>query len=165
MIEIGRFQVDTWYFSPFPEEYAQHTLYICEFTLKYMRKRKAYERHKLTQKARMPPGKMIYLAKAPELHPDCISSGHLPPKQLSVFRSTGRTRKSTASASACWPSSSSTTRRSTTTWTLPLLRAVRGGDSGYRIAGYFSKEKFSSESNNIACTSCCRSTSARATAS
>ena len=92
-IEIGRFEVDTWYFSPFPEEYAQHSLYICEFTLKYMRKRKAYERHKLTQKVRQPPGKMIYLAKAPELHPDCITGGHLQPRQLSVFEVDGSESK------------------------------------------------------------------------
>ncbi len=34
-IELGRFVVDTWYFSPYPEEYANvEKLYMCEFCLK-----------------------------------------------------------------------------------------------------------------------------------
>mmetsp|Transcript_7281 Transcript_7281/g.18102 ORF Transcript_7281/g.18102 Transcript_7281/m.18102 type:complete len:418 (+) Transcript_7281:53-1306(+) len=153
MIEIGRFQVDTWYFSPFPEEYAQHTLYICEFTLKYMRKRKAYERHKLTQKARMPPGKMIYLAKAPELHPDCISSGHLQPKQLSVFEVDGSDSKIYCQC-LCLLAKLFLDHKTLYYDVDPFLFYVLcevGDDGGHRIAGYFSKEKFSSESNNIAC--------------
>lgn len=40
-IEMGRFEIDAWYFSPYPDAYAQQEkLYICEFTLKYMKKRK-----------------------------------------------------------------------------------------------------------------------------
>lgn len=36
------------YFSPYPEEYANvHKLYICEFCLKYMKKKKSIERHKV----------------------------------------------------------------------------------------------------------------------
>jgi histone acetyltransferase MYST1 len=31
-IELGRFDVDTWYFSPYPEEFArQSKLFLCEF--------------------------------------------------------------------------------------------------------------------------------------
>lgn len=34
-IEMGRFVVDTWYFSPYPEEYANvDVLFMCEFCLK-----------------------------------------------------------------------------------------------------------------------------------
>ena len=34
-IEIGRYEVDTWYYSPYPEEYCKDKkLYICEFCLK-----------------------------------------------------------------------------------------------------------------------------------
>lgn len=40
-IEMGRFEIDTWYFSPYPDAFAQQEkLYICEYTLKYMKKRK-----------------------------------------------------------------------------------------------------------------------------
>jgi histone acetyltransferase MYST1 len=46
-IEIGKFEVDTWYFSPYPEEFANcQKLYMCEFCLKYMKKRKTLQRHK-----------------------------------------------------------------------------------------------------------------------
>ena len=47
-IEIGRYEVDTWYFSPYPEEFAKCSkLYICEFCLKYMKKKKTLTRHKV----------------------------------------------------------------------------------------------------------------------
>ena len=38
---MGRFEVDAWYFSPYPDAFAQQEkLYICEYTMKYMKKRK-----------------------------------------------------------------------------------------------------------------------------
>lgn len=47
-IEIGRYEIDTWYFSPYPEEFAKCSkLYICEFCLKYMKKKKTLTRHKV----------------------------------------------------------------------------------------------------------------------
>lgn len=46
-IELGKYEIDTWYFSPYPEEYCKgDKLYICEFCLKYMKKQKTLERHK-----------------------------------------------------------------------------------------------------------------------
>jgi histone acetyltransferase MYST1 len=45
-IQIGRFEIDTWYFSPYPEEYGrQSKLWICEYCLKYMRLEKSYRYH------------------------------------------------------------------------------------------------------------------------
>ena len=45
-IQIGRFEIDTWYFSPYPEEYGrQNKLWICEYCLKYMRLEKSYRYH------------------------------------------------------------------------------------------------------------------------
>ena len=47
-IEIGKYEVDTWYYSPYPEEYCKEDrLYICEFCLKYLKKKKTLERHKV----------------------------------------------------------------------------------------------------------------------
>jgi hypothetical protein len=38
--------MDTWYYSPFPEPYAScHKLYICEYSLKYFRKKATLLRH------------------------------------------------------------------------------------------------------------------------
>jgi hypothetical protein len=34
-IELGRWDIDVWYFSPYPAEYIEAScLYICEFSLK-----------------------------------------------------------------------------------------------------------------------------------
>jgi len=39
-IEFGRYEIDTWYFSPYPEEFSKCSkLFICEFCLKYMKKK------------------------------------------------------------------------------------------------------------------------------
>ena len=36
-IAFGRYELDTWYHSPYPEEYARlGRLYMCEFCLKYI---------------------------------------------------------------------------------------------------------------------------------
>merc|ERR1711991_536884 len=61
LIEIGKYEVDTWYFSPYPEEFAKcDKLYVCEYCLKYMKKRKTLARHKLKCELRHPPGNEIY---------------------------------------------------------------------------------------------------------
>lgn len=45
-IQIGRYEIDTWYFSPYPDEYGkQPKLWICEYCLKYMRLEKTYRYH------------------------------------------------------------------------------------------------------------------------
>lgn len=50
-IQIGRFEIDTWYFSPYPEEYGrQSKLWICEYCLKYMRLEKSYRYHMVNVK-------------------------------------------------------------------------------------------------------------------
>ncbi|EGC37429.1 hypothetical protein DICPUDRAFT_76975 [Dictyostelium purpureum] len=61
VIELGRYEIDTWYFSPYPEEFAKcDKLFLCEFCLKYMKKKKTLNRHKLKCDLRHPPGNEIY---------------------------------------------------------------------------------------------------------
>ena len=60
-IELGKYEIDTWYFSPYPDEYcSEEKLHICEFCLKYMKKRKTLDRHKQLCTMKSPPGKEIY---------------------------------------------------------------------------------------------------------
>lgn len=60
-IEIGRYEIDCWYFSPFPDAYSQaDKLFLCEGCLKYMRYAKTLVDHRKTCKRSSPPGKMIY---------------------------------------------------------------------------------------------------------
>ena len=45
-IELGDYEIDTWYSSLYPQEYARlHKLFICEFCLKYMKSKQILERH------------------------------------------------------------------------------------------------------------------------
>jgi len=45
-VQVGKYEIDTWYFSPYPEEYGKQTkLWICEFCLKYMKLEKSYRYH------------------------------------------------------------------------------------------------------------------------
>ncbi|NXM99275.1 KAT7 acetyltransferase, partial [Sylvia borin] len=45
-IAFGRYELDTWYHSPYPEEYARlGRLYMCEFCLKYMKSQTILRRH------------------------------------------------------------------------------------------------------------------------
>lgn len=61
-IEIGRYEIDCWYYSPFPDAYATaEKLYICENCLKYMRFPKTlinHQKHCTAETKRH--GKLIY---------------------------------------------------------------------------------------------------------
>lgn len=49
-IVFGRYELDTWYHSPYPEEYARlGRLYMCEFCLKYMKSQTILRRHMVSQ--------------------------------------------------------------------------------------------------------------------
>lgn len=50
-ITFGRYELDTWYHSPYPEEYARlGRLYMCEFCLKYMKSQTILRRHMVNKK-------------------------------------------------------------------------------------------------------------------
>ena len=60
-IEIGRYEIDCWYFSPYPDAYSQaDKLFMCEGCLKYMRFVKTLVDHRKQCKQANPPGKQIY---------------------------------------------------------------------------------------------------------
>lgn len=45
-IELGRYEIDTWYFSPFPSEYNDTPkLFFCEFCLSFMKRKEQLQRH------------------------------------------------------------------------------------------------------------------------
>lgn len=60
-IVMGSFEVEAWYYSPFPDDYNDvETLYVCDFCLTYMRKAKTYKKHVAECTCRTPPGLEIY---------------------------------------------------------------------------------------------------------
>lgn len=47
-IQIGSYEIDTWYFSPYPGDYGKEPkLWICEYCLKYMRFEMSYNIHRV----------------------------------------------------------------------------------------------------------------------
>ena len=60
-IQIGDYEIDTWYFSPYPEEFCNSDrMFVCEFCLKYMKRAKTYADHRKTCTLRHPPGNEIF---------------------------------------------------------------------------------------------------------
>lgn len=60
-IVFGRYEVETWYSSPFPQEYARlPKLFFCEFCLKYTKSRAVLDRHMDKCTWRHPPATEIY---------------------------------------------------------------------------------------------------------
>ena len=53
-IQLGRYEIDTWYFSPFPAEYSECTkLFFCEFCLSFLKREEQLARHMV------PPSSLI----------------------------------------------------------------------------------------------------------
>lgn len=45
---MGKYEMDAWYFAPYPDEYGKvSTLYVCEYCLKYMKYPRTVLRHKV----------------------------------------------------------------------------------------------------------------------
>ena len=60
-LQIGKHEVDAWYFSPYPREYAHlPVLYICEFCLSYFPSQFMISRHRKRCTLLHPPGNEIY---------------------------------------------------------------------------------------------------------
>lgn len=60
-IELGQYEIDTWYSAPYPQEYARlPKLFICEFCLKYMKSREVLYRHLNKCNFHFPPGDEVY---------------------------------------------------------------------------------------------------------
>ncbi|KDR23261.1 Histone acetyltransferase MYST2, partial [Zootermopsis nevadensis] len=60
-IEIGKFEVEVWYQSPYPDDYARvPKLYLCEYCLRYMKSRTILKRHTVKCVWRHPPGEEVY---------------------------------------------------------------------------------------------------------
>jgi len=141
-IELGRHEMDTWYYAPYPEEYAQeHTLLMCEFCLKYMRKRKTLLAHKLRCPCRAPPGTEIYR------HP---ARPGLP--ALSMWEVDGK-KAHTYCQSLCLLAKLFLDHKTLYYDVDPFLFYVltERDEAGHHLVGYFSKEKASSEEFNLAC--------------
>ena len=61
LIELGRYRIKPWYFSPYPQELITlPCIYLCEFCLKFVKSRHCLQRHISKCNLRHPPGNEIY---------------------------------------------------------------------------------------------------------
>lgn len=125
-IQIGKYDIDTWYFSPFPDEYDNlPKLHFCEYCLRYMKRKYTLIRHNYQCKRKSPPGNKIY-----------------DDNSLAVFEVDGRKEKSYCQ-SLCLLSKlfldHKTLYFDVEHFLFYVLAEIDA--EGYHIVGYFSKEK------------------------
>ncbi|TBU47653.1 histone acetyltransferase [Dichomitus squalens] len=135
-LQIGRHEVDAWYFSPYPQEYAHlPVLYLCEFCLSYFGSQFMLSRHRKRCNLLHPPGNEIYR------HED-ISFFELDGKrQLTYCRNLSLLSKCFLDHKTLYYD------------VTPFLYYVmcQRDSTGCHMVGYFSKEKESADNYNVAC--------------
>ncbi|KAM4530466.1 histone acetyltransferase KAT8 [Odontesthes bonariensis] len=135
-IQIGNFEIDAWYFSPFPEDYGkQPKLWICEYCLKYMKYEKTFRHHLSNCQWRQPSGKEIYRRS-----------------NISVYEVDGRDHKIYCQ-NLCLLAKLFLDHKTLYFDVEPFIFYIltEVNKQGAHIVGYFSKEKESPDGNNVAC--------------
>uniref|UniRef100_A0A0B7APH3 Histone acetyltransferase n=1 Tax=Arion vulgaris TaxID=1028688 RepID=A0A0B7APH3_9EUPU len=135
-LEIGRFEINTWYSSPYPEEYARlPKIYLCEFCLKYMRTATILRRHMAKCLWRHPPGDEIYRKGS-----------------ISFFEVDGKKNK-VYCQNLCLLAKLFLDHKTLYFDVEPFLFYVmtENDGNGCHIVGYFSKEKNSFLNYNVSC--------------
>lgn len=161
-LRIGKFEIDTWYFSPYPDEYGKvKTLYVCQYCLKYMKYEATYRRHcvsyHISHKFSLNLG--IYLIRFLRfvLQKEC--SVRSPPGNeiyrkgiIAVFEIDGR-EHTTYCQTLCLMAKLFLDHKTLYFDVEPFYFYVlcEIDKFGYHIVGYFSKEKESPDGNNVAC--------------
>ena len=135
-IQMGEHEIETWYFSPYPKEYAYcDTLFLCEFCLLYYQSHKQLERHRTRCQLQHPPGNEIYRKD-----------------DISFFEIDGRKQK-TWCRNLCLVSKLFLDHKMLYYDVDPFLFycMTKRDELGCHLIGYFSKEKESADNYNVAC--------------
>nr|XP_020507693.1 histone acetyltransferase KAT7-like isoform X2 [Labrus bergylta] len=135
-IVFGRYELDTWYHSPYPEEYARlGRLYMCEFCLKYMKSQTILRRHLAKCVWKHPPGDEIYRKT-----------------NISVFEVDGKKNKIYCQ-NLCLLAKLFLDHKTLYYDVEPFLFYVmtEADNTGCHLVGYFSKEKNSFLNYNVSC--------------
>lgn len=135
-IQLGKYEIDTWYFSPYPEEYRkQSKLFICEFCLSYMKRETSYRYHLHACNYKEPEGKEIYRKDSVAVFEACGRDNKIYCQNLCLLAKLFLDHK--------------TLYYDIEQFLFYVLCEV--DDRGAHLVGYFSKEKDSLEGNNLAC--------------
>ncbi|VDO40666.1 unnamed protein product [Haemonchus placei] len=121
VVRYGEFEMDTWYFSPYPDEYGKERyLFICDKCFLYMRQERAFKMHLSSCTAKHPPGREIYVDYS---------------ENIAVYEVDGEKEKVSESCTAHCSHS--------------FLK--NSPQCEPRPVGYFSKERTSPDGNNLSC--------------
>ncbi|XP_054166683.1 histone acetyltransferase KAT6B-like [Oppia nitens] len=145
-IEFGKYEIETWYSSPYPQEYVRlQKLFICEFCLKYMKSSSVLERHKKKCDLFQPPATEIYRAK----HKIPIDDESV---ELSVFEVDGLVSKIYCQ-NLCLLAKLFLDHKTLYYDVEPFLFYVLtvNDSKGCHFVGYFSKEKHCAQRYNVSC--------------
>ncbi|KNC48151.1 histone acetyltransferase [Thecamonas trahens ATCC 50062] len=135
-IVYGKFEVETWYYSPYPAEVCRDKkIWLCEFCLQYNSSHHQLRRHQRKCTLRHPPGMEIYRKDG-----------------VAFFEVDGCVEKAYCQ-NLCLISKLFLDHKTLFYDVDPFLFYVlcEVSDRGYHMVGYFSKEKISSTNNNVAC--------------
>ncbi|KAJ7647149.1 histone acetyltransferase, MYST superfamily [Roridomyces roridus] len=135
-LQIGKHEVDAWYFSPYPKEYAHlPILYICEFCLSFFPSPMMLSRHRLRCNLLHPPGNEIYRCE-----------------DISFYEIDGK-RQLTWCRNLSLLSKCFLDHKTLYYDVTPFMYYVMAqrDSTGCHVIGYFSKEKESAENYNVAC--------------
>ena len=163
VLQLGAFEVDCWYRAPYPDEFtSDNRLFVCEFCLKYCKRRKTLVKHKKCCPLTHPPGNEIYRHPA-EIEKRTITGedgeGHrevqeIVRPELSVFEVDGA-RAATYCQNLCLLAKlflDHKTLYHDCSQMLFYALCEKGEDKKYRVVGYFSKDKNGSQTgHNLAC--------------
>ncbi|XP_051506773.1 histone acetyltransferase KAT6B-like isoform X1 [Myxocyprinus asiaticus] len=136
LIEFGKYEIQTWYSSPYPPEYLRLLkLYLCEFCLKYMKSQDILLRHSKKCGWFHPPANEIY------------RKGN-----LSVFEVDGNISKIFCQ-NLCLLAKLFLDHKTLYYDVEPFLFYVltQRDDKGCHLVGYFSKEKLCQQKYNVSC--------------
>ncbi|KAH6580561.1 hypothetical protein BASA61_009573 [Batrachochytrium salamandrivorans] len=133
---MGKFEIDTWYFAPYPESFVElDMLHLCEFCLEPVGTMRMLARHRTKCTLRHPPGNEIYRNA-----------------DLSFFEIDGRKQRRYC-RNLCLLSKLFLDHKTLYYDADPFLfyLMTKSDDRGMHLVGYFSKEKQSAEEYNVAC--------------
>ena len=169
-LELGEYQMETWYFSPLPKELLSEKgfveiLYVCEFSFRMFARKSEllrYQARELPKNRRHPPGNEIYRngnlsSKRPHvfvvyiLH-RCVSHAVLSLCTLVVFEVNGSEERIYCQ-NLCYIAKLFLDHKTLYFDVDPFLFYLlcEVDERGFHPVGYFSKEKYSDVGYNLAC--------------
>ncbi|XP_075457630.1 histone acetyltransferase KAT6A isoform X4 [Ascaphus truei] len=136
VIEFGKYEIQTWYSSPYPQEYTRlPKLYLCEFCLRYMKSHNMLQQHTKKCSWYHPPANEIYRKD-----------------NISVFEVDGKV-STIYCQNLCLLAKLFLDHKTLYYDVEPFLFYVltQNDSKGCHLVGYFSKEKHCQQKYNVSC--------------